>query len=538
MQTSPCCAHPRGFNPCFGGSVSTTGSIPISARSFSGFNPCFGGSVSTTFLYSRRTTIYHGFNPCFGGSVSTTLGTSFDIFRALSVSILVLVDRSLRPLKNDRNPEKYPFQSLFWWIGLYDYVTADSRREAGGFNPCFGGSVSTTITGCSPIAPARCFNPCFGGSVSTTGYHAGRSRPIRLVSILVLVDRSLRHLAAEEARPVAIRFQSLFWWIGLYDSLISFPPTFPPLCFNPCFGGSVSTTAWTWGRPRSAIRCFNPCFGGSVSTTVREETTISRKARFQSLFWWIGLYDRRTHATPACFPCVSILVLVDRSLRQHRSSHRVLYSVVSILVLVDRSLRPSMDECLSVIERGFNPCFGGSVSTTRLPDSHRSRPHCFNPCFGGSVSTTLCDHALELGAALVSILVLVDRSLRQPWAACEGVIRWCFNPCFGGSVSTTVHQLARLGALGQVSILVLVDRSLRPALAAAARSLEELFQSLFWWIGLYDQGLPLANAPDSQFQSLFWWIGLYDDHPLQALNPATLAFQSLFWWIGLYDAEI
>ena len=99
-------------------------------------------------------------------------------------------------------------------------------------------------------------------------------------------------------------------------------------------------------------------------------------------------------------------------------------------------------------------------------------------------------------------------------------------------------------------------------MTAAERAIEEAgFQSLFWWIGLYDQSKGLGGETcietsfnpcfggsvsttnrslgdvlhDLLFQSLFWWIGLYDPHNLANTLERWTLFQSLFWWIGLYD---
>ena len=160
---------------------------------------------------------------------------------------------------------------------------------------------------------------------------------------------------------------------------------------------------------------------------------------------------------------ISIPVLVDQSLLpEHQHPSRRARTPASILVLVDRSLRRQRSRLAAVREAGFNPCFGGSVSTTAG------------------------DMVPECLACVVSILVLVDRSLRR--------------------------RLGRGPDLhGRVSILVLVDRSLRLDYDAAAAVMPEMFQSLFWWIGLYDHRCQYSGLRASaKFQSLFWWIGLYD----------------------------
>jgi len=135
--------------------------------------------------------------------------------------------------------------------------------------------------------------------------------------------------------------------------------------------------------------CFNPCFGGSVSSTQRLLTQNVCARVFQSLFWWIGLFDG---------------VLIHKlELIEH----------VSILVLVDRSLRPRHFSRHGMCTMSFNPCFGGSVSSTYTQIFH-------DILFGGFQSLFWwiglfdCISCNQKGCRdQVSILVLVDRSLRQ-----------------------------------------------------------------------------------------------------------------------------
>ena len=168
-----------------------------------------------------------------------------DVDPISAVSILVLVDRPLKLLRCASRCRRAfsMFQSLFWWIGLSNppepplpgYYDDSFNPCSGGsasqtppnrgrriarlrFNPCSGGSASQT-----PIIDAlagfdMCFNPCSGGSASQTGakyslvlrrfgfnpcsggsasqtIHNRRRAEFHIVSILVLVDRPLKHRA-------------------------------------------------------------------------------------------------------------------------------------------------------------------------------------------------------------------------------------------------------------------------------------------------------------------------------------------------------
>jgi len=111
---------------------------------------------------------------------------------------------------------------------------------------------------------------------------------------------------------------------------------------------------------------------------------------------------------------VSILVLVDFSLKLPQTLRYKLGKTVSILVLVDFSLKLFFGFFCLILLCSFNPCFGGFFSKTQflfLPYE------CIHP---------------------VSILVLVDFSLKpetKPFSIeCFG----CFNPCFGGFFSKTL----------------------------------------------------------------------------------------------------
>jgi len=280
------------------------------------------------------------------------------------------------------------------------------------FNPCFGGFFSKTNEGSGNRLLNHCFNPCFGGFFSKTRSYITCFSAVVLVSILVLVDFSLK--------------QKLGKRYYIKND-----------CFNPCFGGFFSKTSCA-NTCVFSVSCFNPCFGGFFSKTRNFYLVLFR-------FYW-----------------VSILVLVDFSLK---------LGVV----------------CNSVFDtfQSFNPCFGGFFSKTRC---NLSEPHtnqcCFNPCFGGFFSKTRYTLRVAEQVYIVSILVLVDFSLKPQSFPPRGFHMRGFNPCFGGFFSKTPIVFVCFEFDEVVSILVLVDFSLKPEHLYGSIRTTSLFQSLFWWIFL------------------------------------------------------
>jgi len=86
------------FNPCFGGFFSKTPQLfRFVLGSTPGFNPCFGGFFSKTQeIEELKKEIEACFNPCFGGFFSKTFYNISDFAQDRFVSILVLVDFSLK----------------------------------------------------------------------------------------------------------------------------------------------------------------------------------------------------------------------------------------------------------------------------------------------------------------------------------------------------------------------------------------------------------------------------------------------------------
>ena len=203
--------------------------------------------------------------------------------------------------------------------------------------------------------------------------------------------------------------------------------------FNPCFGGLVGNVLAVVPLPGSSS-CFNPCFGGLVGQVLERARMRQLVPEFQSLFWWIGRSGPSTcGGSSSCFasfnPCFG--GLVGQVLR--RGEVRPGSEEVSILVLVDWSVR-----------------YGRAGRVSHI---HR-----------------------------VSILVLVDWSVRLGFSPSAGRLRRCFNPCFGGLVGQVTRSNAELPTVAK-------------------------FQSLFWWIGRSGNSMNRDCLGDWMFQSLFWWIG-------------------------------
>ncbi len=100
------------------------------------------------------------------------------------------------------------------------------------------------------------------------------------------------------------------------------------------------------------------------------------------------------------------------------------------------SLKYGVASTKKQIELGFNPLFNGSVSEVcNTPLLHTENEKSFNPLFNGSVSEVNQRILCLLYSFSVSILCLMEVSLKS-----EGVSSWkkrweSFNPLFNGSVS-------------------------------------------------------------------------------------------------------
>ena len=162
--------------------------------------------------------------------------------------------------------------------------------------------------------------------------------------------------------------------------------------------------------------CFNPCFNGSSSSTA-----------FRDIDSWFK-------------ESVSILVLMEVPLQLCRNVRLpLLLLLVSILVLMEVPLQhPSLFR-VEWLLFSFNPCFNGSSSSTLFYCAQAIVWVCrFNPCFNGSSSSTFILSILTSKKSRVSILVLMEVPLQHYINSFFQYICRCFNPCFNGSSSSTM----------------------------------------------------------------------------------------------------
>ena len=169
----------------------------------------------------------------------------------------------LRKLTNDVEPED-KFQSLLWWICLFDHTI----------------HLSTSVS----------LN----------------------VSILVMMDLSFWLFLSFRYLWEIFEFQSLLWWICLFDFLNTSLLEKPLRSFNPCYDGFVFLTYMHHCLPKFH-HSFNPCYDGFVFLTSGAMIRDAIKAMFQSLLWWICLFDVCLSFGYRTLWAVSILVMMDLS---------------------------------------------------------------------------------------------------------------------------------------------------------------------------------------------------------------------------------
>ena len=109
-----------------------------------------------------------------------------------------------------------------------------------------------------------------------------------------------------------IKFQSLLWWICLFDWTMQQMKELTLPCFNPCYDGFVFLTEWV-------VVCAE--YFVSVSILVMMDLSFWRRGSF-----W-----------PICQSIVSILVMMDLSFWRRGSFWPICQSIVSILVMMDLS---------------------------------------------------------------------------------------------------------------------------------------------------------------------------------------------------------
>ena len=183
-----------------------------------------------------------GFNPCYDGFVFLTVFPTYSDSLGV-VSILVMMDLSFWPIASDAGSGIILFQSLLWWICLFDPTT---KQE---WNIC--SRVSILVMMDLSFWPTRLhepsgriigFNPCYDGFVFLTVYYYQSYVCFCNVSILVMMDLSfwqwhtLKEITNLEVSILVMMdlsfwqyiswnhyqcihvFQSLLWWICLFDS--------------------------------------------------------------------------------------------------------------------------------------------------------------------------------------------------------------------------------------------------------------------------------------------------------------------------------
>ena len=148
-------ADPASFNPCCDGTDSSTRNGTIILATLRGFNPCCDGTDSSTILLKK------GFQPCVEVSILVVMERTHRPLsclrgiQAMSVSILVVMERTHRPDLLCMHEDDDDAVSIL-------VVMERTHRRA------------TTNQG-SPTSPS--FNPCCDGTDSSTKHtvsHWGR----------------------------------------------------------------------------------------------------------------------------------------------------------------------------------------------------------------------------------------------------------------------------------------------------------------------------------------------------------------------------
>ena len=203
------------------------------------------------------------------------------------------------------------------------------------------------------------------------------------------------------------KFQSLFFWNGLWDRERPHPAHLHPQCFNPCFSGmAFGTRKEEAGMPKK--KGFNPCFSGMAFGTIRRRVPQILPCRVSILVfleWPLGRCTKKSEGTflTSFNPCFSGMAFGTRP----EPGRLQPVCVVSILVFLEWPLGPSsrfatiasqMFQSLffwnglwdktvwcpmTVLSPSFNPCFSGMAFGTGVRTPETCRPRCFNPCFSG-----------------------------------------------------------------------------------------------------------------------------------------------------------
>ena len=279
------------------------------------------------------------------------------------------------------------FQSLFFWNGLWD----NSRAGRGATNPLR-------------------FNPCFSGMAFGTPFIAGPPVPCTSVSILVFLEWPLGRERPDHLLSTRRRFQSLFFWNGLWDSAPGdteavLHKLFQSLFFwNGLWDPGLIPVAMIQGNEFQSLFFWNGLWD-------RGPVTMSevKQMKFQSLFFWNGLWDAEWSHYRARRYDVSILVFLEWPLGRCTSvvgspAATQFQSLFFWNGLWDKQFLTSR----RISGTGFNPCFSGMAFGTsrgnlqgendeevsilvflewplglRAGDVYHCHPRGFNPCFSG-----------------------------------------------------------------------------------------------------------------------------------------------------------
>ena len=143
------------------------------------------------------------------------------------------------------------------------------------------------------------FNPCYDGFVFLTSMLVIICLII-IVSILVMMDLSFWLSVPENPAVHLTLFQSLLWWICLFDSMFCLNLSSFCSSFNPCYDGFVFLTHYSCSVMLVRSSGFNPCYDGFVFLTYLFVYFYFESSMFQSLLWWICLFDYSGLLTISC----------------------------------------------------------------------------------------------------------------------------------------------------------------------------------------------------------------------------------------------
>ncbi len=181
-----------GFNPCsFGCQSESVEHLGLSRR---GYPVSILVLLDVSLKASPSVCVYHkqyGFNPCSFGCQSERCRRAAGGHRDCQVSILVLLDVSLKaPILRDRHGERQVSILVLLDVSLKAYPTQASRSCSSSFNPCSFGCQSESSSAGPTQSAWSGFNPCSFGCQSESGV--------------------LHH-----HEEVVDMFQSLFFWMSV-----------------------------------------------------------------------------------------------------------------------------------------------------------------------------------------------------------------------------------------------------------------------------------------------------------------------------------